>query len=215
MVRNTVAPPVVKRLPKYLRYLKELVDKDIDYISSYELSKIIGFTSSQIRQDLHHFGIFGSNGSGYSVGKLYDEIKNILGLDRNYAAIIIGAGNIGQTMASSGEFGRHNFHIKGIFDVKKSLIGLRIRDTMVYDMAQIRPFIQKNHIDVAFICTDRGAAQSVADTLVDNGIQAIWNFAPVDLKVPENVVIDNVNLIENLFTMSYFLNDRSALPKIN
>ncbi|MGB3367469.1 MAG: redox-sensing transcriptional repressor Rex [Acidaminobacteraceae bacterium] len=205
---NKISMAVIKRLPKYHRYLRELLDKDIKRISSKELSEIIGFTASQIRQDLNNFGGFGQQGYGYNVEDLYEEIQKILGLSKNYNTIIIGAGNLGQALANYSSFGKFGFDLKGIFDVNPKIIGLTLNDIQVMDMDIVKEFTLENNIEIAYICTNRSSAQSVADLLVASGIKAIWNFAPVDLAVPEDVVVENVHLIDNLLTLSYFLKDK-------
>lgn len=208
MNNNKISMAVIKRLPKYHRYLRELLDKDIKRISSKELSDIIGFTASQIRQDLNNFGGFGQQGYGYNVEDLYSEIQKILGLSKSYNTIIIGAGNLGQALANYSSFGKFGFDLKGIFDVNPKIIGLTLNDIQVMDIDNVKEFILKNGIDIAYICTNRSSAQQVADMLVDSGIKAIWNFAPVDLTVPNDVFVENVHLIDNLLTLSYFLKDK-------
>lgn len=198
---------VIRRLPKYHRYLKELLEKDVKRISSKELSEIIGFTASQIRQDLNNFGGFGQQGYGYNVEELFYEIGKILGLNRTYNTIIIGAGNLGQALANYVSFEKFGFSLKGLFDINPKMIGLKIRDIEIYDMDDLEEFIIKNNIEIAYICTNRESAQSTADRMMDCNIKAIWNFAPVDIKVRDGVVVENVHLIENLFTLSYFLNN--------
>lgn len=205
MQNERISMAVIRRLPKYHRYLQELLDKDVKRISSKELSDIIGFTASQIRQDLNNFGGFGQQGYGYNVEELFNEIAKILGLSKTYKTIIIGAGNLGQALANYNSFEKFGFRLQGMFDVNPRLIGLKIRDLEVYDMHDIHDYLKKNPVDIAYICTNRDAAQKVADQLVACGIRGIWNFAPVDLKVPEGIVVENVHLIENLLTLSYFI----------
>lgn len=205
MQSEKISMAVIRRLPKYHRYLQELLDKDIKRISSKELSDIIGFTASQIRQDLNNFGGFGQQGYGYNVEELFNEIAKILGLSKTYRTIIVGAGNMGQALANYNSFEKFGFRLQGLFDINPRLIGLKIRDLEVYDMHDIHDYLMKNPVDIAYICTNRDAAQKVADNLVAGGVKGIWNFAPVDLKVPEGVIVENVHLIENLLTLSYFL----------
>ena len=185
-----------------------IVDRDIRRISSKELSDIIGFTASQIRQDLNNFGGFGQQGYGYNVEDLFEEIGKIVGLDRAYKTIIIGAGNLGQALAKYSSFGKYGFNLEGIFDVNPKMIGLTINDIPVLDMDDVLDFIKENNVDIAYICTGRSSAQDVADSLVGAGIRAIWNFAPIDLKVNEGVYVENVHLIDNLLTLSYFLKEK-------
>ncbi len=202
---SKISRAVIKRLPKYHRYLKELMDKDIKRISSKELSDIMGFTASQIRQDFNNFGGFGQQGYGYNVNELFDQIGRILGLVCEYKTIIVGAGNLGQALAKYSSFQRFDFNLQAMFDLDAHLIGLRFGGVEVLDGRQLDCFLAQNDIDIAYICTNKDAAQGVADTLTKRGVKAIWNFAPIDLKLPAGVVVENVNLIEDLFTISYFL----------
>ncbi len=203
--RNKISMAVIRRLPKYHRYLRELLAKDIQRISSKELSEIIGFTASQIRQDFNNFGGFGQQGYGYNVEDLYSEIGKILGLDGKYKTILIGAGHLGQALAKYEGFNEYGFHLAGIFDISDKVIGTKIQNVEVMPMEQMTEFATKEKIDIAYICVNATSAQEITDMLVELGVRAIWNFAPVDLKVPENVAVENVHLIDHLMTLSYFL----------
>ncbi|MBS7525766.1 redox-sensing transcriptional repressor Rex [Fusibacter paucivorans] len=207
MKEKNISLAVIRRLPKYHRYLKEMLDNDIKRISSKELSKVIGFTASQIRQDLNNFGGFGQQGYGYNVEDLYEEIGKILGLTRDYNVIIVGAGNLGQALANYSSFGRLGFKLKAMFDINPKIVGLTIKDIQVLDMDTFETFVNENNVEIVYICTNRDGAQDVADRISKTNVKAIWNFAPVDLKVPEDVVVENVHLIDNLLTLSYFLKE--------
>lgn len=207
-MENNISMAVIKRLPKYHRYLRELLDKDVKRISSKELSEIIGFTASQIRQDLNNFGGFGQQGYGYNVEDLYKEIGKILGLTRTYKTIIIGAGNLGQALANYASFNRYGFELAGIFDKNPKIVGLEINGIEVDDIDNMKSFMAENEIDIAYICTNRTGAQIVADILVEANVKAIWNFAPVDLKVDKDIRVENVHLIDDLLTLSYFLKSK-------
>lgn len=207
MKEKNISVAVIRRLPKYHRYLKEMLDNDIKRISSKELSKVIGFTASQIRQDLNNFGGFGQQGYGYNVEDLYEEISKILGLTRNYNVVIVGAGNLGQALANYSSFSRLGFNLKAMFDINPKIVGLTIKDVQVIDMDKFEDFVNQNEVEIVYICTNRDGAQDVADRISKTHIKAIWNFAPVDLKVPENVIVENVHLIDNLLTLSYFLKE--------
>ena len=196
---------VIRRLPKYYRYLGDLLDRDIQRISSKELSDIIGFTASQIRQDLNNFGGFGQQGYGYNVDALHQEIGKILGLDTKYNAVLIGAGNLGQAIANYSGFRKAGFEIKALFDANPRMIGLKIRDFEILDSEDIEEFIKENDVDIAIMCIPKKGSQELADRLVNAGIKGIWNFVPVDLDVPESVIVENVNLTESLFTLSYLM----------
>ncbi|MFL0246437.1 redox-sensing transcriptional repressor Rex [Candidatus Clostridium stratigraminis] len=207
--KNNISMAVIKRLPKYHRYLQELLENDIDRISSKELSEKIGFTASQIRQDLNCFGDFGQQGYGYNVKDLSNEIRSILGLTKDYNTIIIGAGNIGQAIANYTRFDRLGFSLLGIFDANPKMVGLSIRDVEIKDVDNLPEFLHKNKVDIGIICVPKNSAQKVCDALVKNGVKAIWNFAPTDLEIPEDVVVENVHLSESLLTLSYLLKDRN------
>lgn len=211
MQRNSmkVSMAVVRRLPKYQRYLGELLQKDILRISSKELGKIMGLTASQIRQDLNCFGGFGQQGYGYNVTELHKEIGTILGLNKEYKCVIIGAGNLGQAIANYEGFRREGFILNAMFDVNPRLVGVTIRDVKIRDIDDLESYVNENDITIGIICVPKEASQNVADILVNANIKAIWNFAPTDVKVPENVVIENVAISESLYTLTYLINEES------
>jgi len=205
---SNISMAVVRRLPKYYRYLGELLNNDIKRVSSQELSKITGFTASQIRQDLNCFGGFGQQGYGYNAEDLHKEIGKILGLDRQYKTVIIGAGNLGHAIANYSSFERNGFKTWGIFDTDLDIIGRTINDITVMHMDNVQEFIKENDITIGILCTPSTSSQNAADMIIEAGVKAIWNFAPVDLKVSDNVMVENVNLIESLFTVSYLLKEK-------
>ncbi len=207
MSNKNISMAVIRRLPKYHRYLGDLLERDIHRISSKELSDIIGFTASQIRQDLNNFGGFGQQGYGYNVEALHNEIGKILGLDKKYNAILIGAGNLGQAIANYSGFRKAGFEIKALFDANPRMIGLKIRDFEVLDSQDIETFVKENEIDIAILCIPRNGAQELVNKLVSVGIKGVWNFAPIDLDVPKDVIVENVNLTESLFTLSYLMQE--------
>ncbi|CZR95424.1 MULTISPECIES: redox-sensing transcriptional repressor Rex [unclassified Clostridioides] len=204
---KNISMAVIRRLPKYHRYLGDLLDRDIQRISSKELSDIIGFTASQIRQDLNNFGGFGQQGYGYNVEALHTEIGKILGLDRPYNAVLVGAGNLGQAIANYAGFRKAGFEIKALFDANPRMIGLKIREFEVLDSDTLEDFIKNNDIDIAVLCIPKNGAQEVINRVVKAGIKGVWNFAPLDLEVPKGVIVENVNLTESLFTLSYLMKE--------
>ncbi|MCC5912286.1 MAG: redox-sensing transcriptional repressor Rex [Clostridiaceae bacterium] len=206
---NNISMAVIRRLPKYHRYLKELLDKEVYRISSKELSVMMGFTASQIRQDLNNFGGFGQQGYGYNVEELYGEIKKILGLNNTYGTVIIGAGNLGQAIANYANFQKYGFNLKALFDVNPKMVGIKISDIPVYDVDELQEFTAKNNIEIGVICTPKEFAQDIADKLVKSGVSSIWNFAPVDLDVPEDIIMENVHLSDSLFILSYLLSNNN------
>ena len=207
---KNISMAVIKRLPKYYRYLEELMKHDVDRISSKELGEKIGFTASQIRQDLNCFGDFGQQGYGYNVKELYNQIVSILGLGRGYEAALVGAGNIGQAVSNYSRFENMGFKITAIFDANPKLIGMKIRDVEIVDIDEMTSVLDAHKIDIGIICVPRKNAQNVADGLIKGGVRAIWNFAPVDLVVPEHVKVENVHLSESLLTLIYLLNESDS-----
>ena len=207
MASKNISMAVIRRLPKYYRYLGDLLSKDIQRISSKELSDIIGFTASQIRQDLNNFGGFGQQGYGYNIEDLHNEIGKILGLNKSYNAVLVGAGNLGQAIANYTGFKNARFEIKSLFDANPKLIGLNIRDFEILDSDILEEYIKENNIDIGILCVPKNGAQQLADRLVGAGVKGIWNFAPVDLNVSKDVIVENVNLTESLFTLSYLMKE--------
>ena len=207
MKKDTIISNVViKRLPRYRRYLKELQKKGVDKISSNEFSRLIGYTASQIRQDLNNFGGFGQQGYGYNVSALYNEISAILGLDQEYKMIIVGVGNLGQAIANYTYYYKAGFVVHGLFDVNPRLIGLKINDIEVMDYENLVEYVEENNIDIGIICTTKDNAQEVADKLCFAGVKGIWNFAPIDLEVPNYVAVENVHLSDSLHSLAYHMN---------
>ncbi|MBP3384343.1 MAG: redox-sensing transcriptional repressor Rex [Firmicutes bacterium] len=197
---------VIKRLPRYRRYLKELQRKGISKISSNEFSRLIGYTASQIRQDLNNFGGFGQQGYGYNVDSLYNEISAILGLDQEYKMVIVGVGNLGQAIANYTYYYKAGFVVHGLFDVNPRLIGIKINDIEVMDYENLVEYVEDNNIDIGIICTTKDNAQEVADKLCFAGVKGIWNFAPIDLEVPDHVAVENVHLSDSLHSLAYHMN---------
>ena len=201
-----ISQAVIRRLPRYYRYLGELLDEGVERISSNDLSHRMKVTASQIRQDLNNFGGFGQQGYGYNVEYLYQEIGRILGLDTEHHLIIIGAGNLGQALANYVNFERRGFLMKGIFDVNKALYGKKVRNMTVQPLENLEQFIKEQEIDIAVLTLPKTGAEEMAERLIRCGIKAIWNFAHVDLKVPEEVVVENVHLSDSLMKLSYNIN---------
>lgn len=202
-----VSSAVVRRLPKYYRYLKLIGSKGIIRVSSQELSDITGLTASQIRQDLNHFGGFGQQGYGYNVKELTEEIEKIIGIDKHYKAIVVGTGNIGKAITLYTEFEKAGFNTIGLFDVAEDLIGQKIKDIEIQDIKNLSDFQKENKPEIAILAAPGRVAQDICDVLVENGIKGIWNFAPLDLKLPEHVILENVHLDESLYTLIYYLNN--------
>ena len=205
MEQRKISRAVISRLPRYYRYLGDLLEAGVERISSSDLSKKMHVTASQIRQDLNNFGGFGQQGYGYNVIYLYTEIGKILGLDRCHNFIIIGAGNLGQALANYASFERSGFILKSLFDVNPRLEGVTIRGIPVRMVDELEDFLKNNDIEIAALTLPKSKAIEVADILVDNGVKGIWNFAHTDLSLPKDVVVENVHLSDTLMKLSYNL----------
>lgn len=207
MNNNNISMAVIRRLPKYHRCLGVMIKNGKKRISSKDLSEVIGFSASQIRQDFNNFGAFGQQGYGYNIKELYNEIEKIIGLEKDYNMIVIGGGNLAYSLVGYG-FGNLGFKFKAIFDNDKSIIGKKIYDINVYDVNILETFISKNKVDIAIITTPSDVAQNIADRLCISGVRGIWNFAPIDLNVPEDIMLENVHMVDSLMTLAYLLNDK-------
>lgn len=205
MEERDISQAVIGRLPRYFRYLGELKDEGMERISSQDLSELMKVTASQIRQDLNNFGGFGQQGYGYNVEYLYDEIGKLLGLDRQHNFVIIGAGNLGRALGNYLNFERRGFILRGMFDQNPELVGREVRNVRVMPMEELESFIRENEIDIAVLTIPKAGAEEVAERLVRTGIRAIWNFAHVDLNVPEEIQVENVHLSDSLMKLSYNL----------
>ena len=202
-MQKRISQAVIRRLPRYYRYLGDMLEAGVERISSNELSIRMKVTASQIRQDLNNFGGFGQQGYGYNVQYLYEEIGKILGLDHQHNVIVIGAGNIGQALADYTEFEKRGFHILGLFDINPELEGQLFRGIQVYMMDKLPEFVSQNQVDIAVLATPKEYVRQVAEQVVDLGIHAIWNYAPVDMDLPEDVVVQNVHLSDSLMELTY------------
>ena len=205
MEAKQISKAVIKRLPRYYRYLGELLEDNVERISSNDLSKKMRVTASQIRQDLNNFGGFGQQGYGYNVKYLYTEIGKILGLDIVHPMIIVGAGNLGQALANYVEFEKRGFKLVGIFDVNPVLEGIAVRGIEIQMISDLPFFMKENNIEIAILTLPKNKARDMAEILIENEIKAIWNFAHIDLDTPDDVIVENVHLSESLMTLSYNL----------
>lgn len=209
MAKNTVvSASVIKRLPRYYRFLGELKSKGIVRISSGELSKKMGFTASQIRQDLNNFGGFGQQGYGYNVEQLYNEIGNILGVNNKVKAILVGAGNLGKAVATHMSFEQRGFNLIGIFDKNEALAGQLIRNIPVRNINGMYNFCKDNSPTVAVLCIPSDNAKDIVDELISLGIKGFWNFSHYNINAEyPNVAVENVHLSDSLMMLSYRVNN--------
>ena len=211
--QRKISRAVISRLPRYYRYLGDLLEAGVERISSNDLSKKMQVTASQIRQDLNNFGGFGQQGYGYNVKYLYTEIGKILGLDKDHNFIIIGAGNLGQALANYASFERNGFILKSLFDVNPRLEGVTIRGIPVRMLDELEGYLQENDIEIAALTLPKSKAEEVADVLVANGIKAIWNFVHTDLTLPKDVIVESVHLADSLMKLSYNISQHNEIQK--
>ena len=204
MEEKGISQAVIRRMPRYYRYLGDLLDAGVERISSSDLSSRMNVTASQIRQDLNNFGGFGQQGYGYNVKYLYEEIGKILGLNTTHDVIIIGAGHLGQALANYVKFEKLGFMIRALFDVDPALIGQNVRGIPILSLSQLAEYVQTHPVDIATLTMPRSEAASIADQLVSLGVHAIWNFAHVDLELLDSdVIVENVHLSDSLMQLSY------------
>ncbi len=203
MVEKEISQAVISRLPRYYRYLGDLLENNEERISSGDLSKRMNVTASQIRQDLNNFGGFGQQGYGYNVKYLHTEIGKILGLDKKHNIVIIGAGNLGQALANYSSFDKLGFVLKGIFDINPRIEGVTIRGVKIHLMDELADFVRSEDVEIAVLTLPKAKAIEVASVLEEAGIKGIWNFAHTDLNLSGKVIVENVHLSESLMKLSY------------
>ncbi len=207
MGNKVISEAVVKRLPRYYRYLEHLEQEGVMKVSSGKLAQLLGVTASQVRQDFCNFGGFGQHGYGYDVANLKKNLAEILGLNKNYNMIIIGAGNIGRALAGYKNFAGEGFHVCALFDIE--VRDKEIGGIPVYSMEKLADYIKDKGCDIAVIATQKGVAADIADRLVALGVKSIWNFAPIDLDLPEDVAVENIAMSESLYVLSYRMKNKN------
>ena len=215
-VKGQVPSAVIKRLPRYHRYLGELLRDGILRTSSSKLSEIMGVTASQIRQDFNCFGGFGQQGYGYNIKYLYGKISELLGVEEGYRAVIVGAGNLGKALAATHMFERRGVDRLAMFDVSDSVVGTSIHGIPVYHISTLTEFCLANNIDIGVLTVPKEAANEVAELLADGGVRGIWNFANMELVPPsDSVTVENIHLGDSLMTLCYTLKSKSEEEKNN
>ena len=213
--KSRVSDAVVRRLPMYYRHLRDLEKAGVVRISSQELGERMNLTASQIRQDINCFGGFGQQGYGYHVTNLKERIGEILGLTNQYHVIIVGAGNIGRAIANYVGFKKEGFNIQAMFDVSPALVGIDVHGTLVQPMEKLDTWMATHQVDIAVLSVPSAYAQETAELLVRGGVRAIWNFAPVDLNLPDGVAVNNVHLSDSLHILSYRMNEKELFEKLD
>ncbi len=201
-----ISSAVIKRLPRYFRYLRELIRNGVLRISSKELSEKMNVTASQIRQDLNCFGGFGQQGYGYNVKHLYNEISQILGTENGYSAIIVGVGNLGKALANNPLFEKRGVAITGLFDIDPTVIGTEVAGITVLDYNNIEQFLTQFPADIAVLTVPKSQGFEVAERLAKAGIRGFWNFSNMELSLSNyDVKIENIHLGDTLMTLCYEL----------
>ena len=208
--KAVVSTAVIKRLPRYHRYLGELLREEILRISSLELSRLMNVTASQIRQDLNCFGGFGQQGYGYNVKYLYGKISELLGVKEGYRAVIVGAGNLGKALAATHMFERRGVERLALFDVSEDVVGTEIYGLPVYHISELYEFCKRENVNIGVLTVPKEAAYEVSRMMVDAGVLGIWNFANMELKIPEpNVIVENIHLGDSLMKLCYEIKTQS------
>jgi redox-sensing transcriptional repressor len=210
MKKSNISQNVIRRLPRYLRRLDELLAAGGERISSGELGRQMGLTPSQIRQDFSCFGEFGQQGYGYHIAGLRGEIAQILGMDRSYSVILIGTGRIGQSLIENFNFEHYGFRLLGAFEIREELVGTKIGEITIADAKDQDAFIKENHVDIAILSIGKTNAQHVADELIASGVKAIWNFTEAEIDAGDSgVIIENIHFSDSLLALSYYLHTGS------
>lgn len=203
-----ISNSVIRRLPRYYRFLGELEDQQISKISSRELSERMHLTASQIRQDLNCFGGFGQQGYGYNVSELRKEIGRILGVDKHRKTILIGAGNLGTALAVHINFEKSGCSLIGIFDSNKKIVGNPLGKLTITDIDDLKKFCRENKPEVAVLCIPKSVTKEIVDRLTELGVRSFWNFSHYDINVEhKNIIVENVHLGDSLLTLSYGVNN--------
>ena len=209
MKRVKVSNNVIRRMPRYLRMLDELMENGVNRISSFQLGQLLGLNPSQIRQDFSCFGEFGQQGYGYIVSALRDQIASILGADRGYTAILIGVGNIGRALMGNFCFSAWGFRLVAAFDVDPELVGSNVNGVNIYSMDELESYLQRNPVDVVVLAVPKDVAIPVTKLLTANGVEAIWNFTNVDLTAPNSsTIVENMHFSDSLLSLSYYVSER-------
>lgn len=203
--KPSVSPAVVARLSRYYRFLRSLKEQGVERINSAELARLMDLTASQIRQDFNCFGGFGQQGYGYNVDYLFGELRKLIGAEEGYTAAIIGVGNLGSALAHAQTFIRRGVSVEALFDASEEIIGRTLNGIQVRNIADLPGYFQNSPFDIAVLCVPKEVAQSLANTLTELGVKALWNFTGIELTVPEGCIAEEVHLGDSLLTLSYKL----------
>ncbi|MDR2610642.1 MAG: redox-sensing transcriptional repressor Rex [Clostridiales Family XIII bacterium] len=206
--KEKISPMVIRRLPRYRRYLADLENRGVERVSSGMLSEILGYTASQIRQDLNNFGGFGQQGYGYKVSDLKTEIDAILGLGEQYRMAIVGIGNLGHAVSNYLYRYLDEFVVAALFDVNPAVIGSEIAGIEIRNANELDAYLAENAIDIGVITANKEAAQGIADSFIKGGVRGIWNFATIDIDVPDEICLQNEHLSDGLHELVYYIHSK-------
>ena len=210
MEEREISKAVITRLPRYYRYLGELLEGGVERISSNELSLRMRVTASQIRQDLSCFGEFGQQGYGYNVDSLRGQIAEILGMTHHHTAVILGVGNLGRALMENFPFHRSGFDLTAAFDVAPELIGKRISNVSIYPVSELERYLREHPTSVGVLTLPQSAAVQMSELLVAGGVKGIWNFTNSELHLENtNVIVENVHFADSLLTLSYLISEET------
>jgi len=212
-MEKRISKAVISRLPRYYRYLKDLLDQGVERISSEELSKMMHATASQIRQDLNHFGGFGQQGYGYNVKSLYKEIGSILGVEDSHNIIVLGAGNLGRALVKYNGFSEHGFHFGSLFDVDQALWGKSVNGIRIRALSEVDSYVRAHKVDIAALTIPRDEAKEMTALLYDAGVRYFWNFTNLELELPSDAIVKDVHLLDSLLELSYRIRSERKIKK--
>lgn len=204
-MKKKISKAVMMRLPRYYRYLSEMDTTERETVSSHQLSVAMGFTASQIRQDLNNFGDFGVQGLGYNIEYLREQIAKALGMDRTNNMVLVGYGNVGNAIINYPGFANKGFRFKAIFDIDFSKIGKDIYGIPIYHVEKLNDYVERNNINIIVLTVPKTVVKDVVKNLKIKRKIGIWNFASIDLKLKDNYVVENVHLSDSLMRLSYRL----------
>ncbi len=207
MNKHELPEPVIRRLPRYYRYLEQLHNEGVERISSGKLAELMSSTASQVRQDFSCFGKLGQQGYGYNIIKLVAQFGDILGAHEERSIILIGSGHLGSAIANNFDFSHYGFHLKAAFDIRPEIIGTDIREGVtIYDMSQLEAYIDLHHPQAAILTLTQSAAQESAERLVKCGVKYLWNFANTELKLEDTgAIVEDVRFSDSILVLSYYM----------
>ena len=214
MKKSRISNNVIRRLPRYIRHLDEMIAAGVVRASSEEIGRHTDLTASQVRQDFNCFGGFGQQGYGYNILELRKQLADIVGMNNRFSAIILGAGNLGRAIIGNFHFQDYGFNLKAAFDISPSVVGRSISGIPVYHMDTLESFLAENAIDVAILTVPGGQAEASAARVIASGVTGIWNFTNQEISsLPDGAIIEDVHFSDSLLSLSYYLTEARVSKK--